>query len=182
MVVLVDIVYAVLAFLLGVCTFFRPRYARHDMADMEDVDDRVSLLAIPTVGQEHKRSFGRTIRDCGTHCCCCHVCRRRNRDSAFCARSAVVRLSLCPKCCNDMNPSQTRYLPLASIGFMYIIVSHLSDVGYSIHGSCSTTQQLRMVKLKMVRRDDARRTRRFKMTNAVCGNSSQLPFVRCSSL
>jgi hypothetical protein len=57
--VVVGIVYAVLAFLLCVCAFFRARYARHDLADTDDADDPLSLLAIPTVGQEHKQSFGR---------------------------------------------------------------------------------------------------------------------------
>jgi hypothetical protein len=66
MVVLVGIVYAVLAFLLCVCTFFRARYARHDIADTHDADDdTLSLLAIPTVGQEHKKSFGRPFVTAG---------------------------------------------------------------------------------------------------------------------
>jgi hypothetical protein len=56
--VVVGIVYAVLAFLLCVCAFFRARYAQYDIADTDDADDTLSLLAIPTVGQEHKQSFG----------------------------------------------------------------------------------------------------------------------------
>ncbi|KAH9965127.1 hypothetical protein BGW80DRAFT_761227 [Lactifluus volemus] len=62
----IGIVYAVLAFLLCVCTFFRARYARHDIADTHDPDDdTLSLLAIPTVGQEHKKSFGRPFVTAG---------------------------------------------------------------------------------------------------------------------
>jgi hypothetical protein len=65
-VVLVGIVYAVLAFLLCICAFFRARYARHGIADTADDDDNtLSLLAIPTVGQEHKQSFGRPFVTAG---------------------------------------------------------------------------------------------------------------------
>jgi hypothetical protein len=63
--IVVGVVYAVLAFLLCVCAFFRARYARHDIADTDDADDTLSLLAIPTVGQEHKQSFGRPFVTAG---------------------------------------------------------------------------------------------------------------------
>ncbi|KAH9957467.1 hypothetical protein BGW80DRAFT_1381391, partial [Lactifluus volemus] len=61
----IGIVYAVLAFLLCVCAFFRARYARYDIADTDDADDTLSSLAIPTVGQEHKQSFGRPFVTAG---------------------------------------------------------------------------------------------------------------------
>jgi hypothetical protein len=63
--VVVGIVYAVLAFLLCVCAFFRTPYARYDIADTDDADDTLSWLAIPTVGQEHKQSFGRPFVTAG---------------------------------------------------------------------------------------------------------------------
>jgi hypothetical protein len=37
----------------------RARYERYDIADTDDADDTLSLLEIPTVGQEHKQSYGR---------------------------------------------------------------------------------------------------------------------------
>jgi hypothetical protein len=65
MVVVVGIVYAVLAFLLCICPFFRARYARYDIADTDNADDTLSLLEIHTVGQEHKQSFGRPFVTAG---------------------------------------------------------------------------------------------------------------------
>jgi hypothetical protein len=61
-IVAVGIVNVVLAFLLCVCALFRARY---DIADTDDADDTLSLLGIPTVGQEHKQSFGRTFVTAG---------------------------------------------------------------------------------------------------------------------
>jgi hypothetical protein len=63
--VVVGIVYAVLAFLLCVCAFFRARCARYDIADTDGADDTLNLLAIPTLGQEHKQSFGRPFVTAG---------------------------------------------------------------------------------------------------------------------
>ncbi|KAH9962747.1 hypothetical protein BGW80DRAFT_1180539, partial [Lactifluus volemus] len=62
---LLGIVYAVLAFLLCVCAFFRARCARYDIADTDGADDTLNLLAIPTLGQEHKQSFGRPFVTAG---------------------------------------------------------------------------------------------------------------------
>ncbi|KAH9962743.1 hypothetical protein BGW80DRAFT_1475710, partial [Lactifluus volemus] len=93
----IGIVYAVLAFLLCVCAFFRARYARYDIADTDDADDTLSLLAIPTVGQEHKQSFGRPFVTAGNIVALVRL-SSPNRDSTVCARSAVVKLSLCPNC------------------------------------------------------------------------------------
>jgi hypothetical protein len=47
---------------LCVCALFRARY---DIADTDDADDTLSLLGIPTVGQEHKQSFGRPFVKAG---------------------------------------------------------------------------------------------------------------------
>ncbi|KAI0287726.1 hypothetical protein BC826DRAFT_1042730 [Russula brevipes] len=52
----VGLLYAVLSFLLCVCAFLRARDSRHDYADGDDAGD---IPAIRTVGQEHKRLFGR---------------------------------------------------------------------------------------------------------------------------
>jgi len=61
----IGILYAVLAFLLCVCAFLRARHSRHSLADTDDSDDTVNILAIPTVGQEHKQSFGRPFVTAG---------------------------------------------------------------------------------------------------------------------
>ncbi|KAI0275276.1 hypothetical protein BC834DRAFT_965682 [Gloeopeniophorella convolvens] len=63
----IGILYAVLASLLLVCAHFRARHSQHDFADprAEGEAERAHLLAIPTVGQEHKPSFGRPFITAG---------------------------------------------------------------------------------------------------------------------
>jgi len=58
-------VYAVLASLLCVCAFLRARHSRHNYADRDDAGDTADIPAIPTVGQEHKQSFGRPFVTAG---------------------------------------------------------------------------------------------------------------------
>jgi len=50
--------YSVLACLLAMCAFLRARHSRHDHADRDNGDETGHISAIPTVGQEHKQSFG----------------------------------------------------------------------------------------------------------------------------
>ncbi|KAH9964164.1 hypothetical protein BC827DRAFT_1128202, partial [Russula dissimulans] len=55
----VGLLFAILAFLLCVCAFLRARHSRHNYADRDDSGNSANTLAIPTIGQEHKPSFGR---------------------------------------------------------------------------------------------------------------------------
>jgi len=61
----VGLLFAILAFLLCVCAFLRARHSRHNYADRDDVGDSANALAIPTIGQEHKRLFGRPFITAG---------------------------------------------------------------------------------------------------------------------
>ena len=57
----VGLLYAALAFLLSVCAFLRARHSRHDYADRNDSGDTTNILAIRTVGQDHKQLFVRSF-------------------------------------------------------------------------------------------------------------------------
>lgn len=61
----VGLLYAVLAGLLYVVSFYRARHSRHDFADSKRDDPAANKRAIPTVGQEDKRVFGRPFRTAG---------------------------------------------------------------------------------------------------------------------
>jgi hypothetical protein len=58
-------VYAVLASLLSVCAFLSARHSRHNYADRDGGGEASHVLAIPTVGQEHKKSFGQPFVTAG---------------------------------------------------------------------------------------------------------------------
>jgi hypothetical protein len=61
----IGVLYAVLAGLLFIVSFFRARHSRHDFADRnkEDTSDRSNV--IQTKGQEGKRIFGRPFVTAG---------------------------------------------------------------------------------------------------------------------
>lgn len=61
----VGLLYAVLAGLLYVVSFLRARHSRHDFADSNRDDPVAAKKAIPTVGQENGRVFGRPFRTAG---------------------------------------------------------------------------------------------------------------------
>jgi hypothetical protein len=62
----VGLLYAVLAGLLYVLSFLRMRHSRHDFADEYRDDATISKGAIPTVGQENGRIFGRPFKTAGS--------------------------------------------------------------------------------------------------------------------
>ncbi|KAI9508359.1 hypothetical protein F5148DRAFT_1275780 [Russula earlei] len=61
----IGLVFAILAFLLCACAFFRARHTRHNYVDGDNADDPSNMSAIPTVGQEHMQSFGRPFITAG---------------------------------------------------------------------------------------------------------------------
>jgi len=65
LIILVGLLYAALAFPLSVCAFLRARHSRHDYADRNDTGDTTNILAIRTVGQDHKQLFGRPFVTAG---------------------------------------------------------------------------------------------------------------------